>query len=243
MTNKIDYRGPVIWNIILYLFFSLLFIFLQELFKNSGTIVQKNYLKVFLVNHISIVGVFFVTGLFFLSYKKKLAIGGFVLSTLITIVLTMYNLNINFSKFILIILFSYIILAFYLLQFYSSEVTESYYNPFFDEKNLFNPMLKQIKVELVQSDEKVYEGYLTNWSEEGCYIYLHEDKKVRGAVELKITFQDTEFTTKGRVVSHQKNGIGIKLKNSANEETLNTLGWFEFYEIIEEMGYNPELLV
>ena len=242
MSIKIDYRGPVVWNIFLYLFFSLAFIFLQDIFKNAGTIAQKDNLKIFIENHLSLIAVYLSTGLFFYMFKRKLAIGGFVLSSLLTIILTSYNLHLNFSKYILIILFSYIILAFYLLQFYWSEVSESYYNSSYRDDNLFSPMLKKIPV-FLKSNGNEQRGYLTNWSEEGCFVRLEDENNLKGNIELKVHFENAEFLAKGRIVAKEAHGIGMKLKENANEETLNTLGWKEFYEIIEQMGYSPELLV
>jgi hypothetical protein len=105
-------------------------------------------------------------------------------------------------------------------------------------------MLKTINVEISNDKGLKAEGYLTNWSEEGCFVYLPEEVPIKGKVTLKTFFKNNEFLELGSVVSatKKKNGYGIKFKSIKKEENLDSLGWGEFYEIIEEMGLKPELL-
>ncbi|MFT6632597.1 MAG: hypothetical protein ACJAS4_002561 [Bacteriovoracaceae bacterium] len=105
-------------------------------------------------------------------------------------------------------------------------------------------MLKTINVEISNDKGLKAEGYLTNWSEEGCFVYLPKEELIKGKVTLKTFFKDNEFLELGSVVSatKKKNGYGIKFKSIKKEENLDSLGWGEFYEIIEEMGLKPELL-
>jgi hypothetical protein len=174
----------------------------------------------------------------------------FVVGT--TFVQTVLNLDTEFSKMILVLLFFYLLLSYYLIQFYSMDLDESFYNPRFDDKNLFDPMLTRIKCEIVQRGLNVEadydvmaEGFFTNWSEEGCYIFLEKSVLLKGDLSLVIEMNGLKFYQDVSIVSKIKNGSGYGLRFIPVEkrQIKNHLGWKEFYEIIEEMGYTPELLV
>lgn len=244
MNLKVYYRSPVIWNIILYIILSFAFIFFQEIFRNTTSIIEKDLFKNFVLEHYLVAVIFTLTICSFFIKNKAITLFLFFITVSATFLLTSYNLFLEFSKFSLIILFFYLLIAFYLYQFYSVDIEESYYNPQFNNNMLFEPMLKQIPVVAIVNEKEVARGYLTNWSEEGCFIYLPEPFKIRGRVNLKVSFLERSFMGSGVVVSStsKNNGYGIKFKSKQKAENLDSLGWGEFYEIIEEMGLKPELL-
>ncbi len=245
MSTRIYYRGPIIWNLILFVVFSFVFVYLQEIFKGFSSVTNRTYFLYFIKGHIPFVSILGLTLLMFLFQTPKLGKLGFFLSTVLTSALTIINLNFMFSKFVLILLFFYILIAYYFFQFYEVEYSESYYKSQIDEELLYPPMLHRIETCGEAANDKKFFGYLTNWSKEGCYIYLSNPENIKGRVSIEVSFQDHKFKADGIVVAREKNnhGIGVKILTNANEESLNGLGWSEFYEIIGEMGLKPELLL
>jgi hypothetical protein len=202
--------------------------------------------KLFLKDNIIIFLYFCFTSLFILKIKR---IGGFLFGGVVSItsVYTALNLFTQFSKINLIILFFYLLIAYYIYQFYLLECDEAYYKSNLDGDDLFKPMLKEIKCEIYKGDELMSSGYLTNWSEEACFVSLDptaNNKKFRKC-ELKIFFEGKEFTQIFDVVARLKSGKGIGLRKrlKAKEKNTAVLGWAEFYEIMIEMGFSAELLV
>ncbi|MDP7321839.1 MAG: hypothetical protein QF441_14625 [Bacteriovoracaceae bacterium] len=245
MNLKLYYRSPVIWNIVLYIILSLVFIYFQEIYRHASSILVKELFISFVKNNIYILSIFILTILSMFTVYKKLTNLLLISSISLTSILTVMNLMNEFSKFSLIILFIYLLVAFYLIQFYNVDIKESYYNPLFGKNLLFDPMLKQIPVKIYKDDNEIGQGYLTNWSEEGCFIYLEEPTLLKGKVEVMVSYMQSEFKQKAYIVAalKGKNGYGVKFQfNSKKGENLNSLGWKQFYEIIEEMGLKPELL-
>ncbi len=239
---KIFYRGPVVWNLILFIMFSFAFLYLQEVFYNLTSLLNKTLLLEFIKGNALFVSLLSLTALS--VYKMNhwsralicLVIG-------LTTMLTINNLIEEFSKIILVLLFFYLVLFLYTFQFYLMDLRESFYNPGFTKNDLFSPMSKKITCELVDNEQmKVFAGYLTNWSQEGCHIKINgEVPSITRIDELKLIFENHEFSEPAFLVSKNSSlgTCGIKFKQSSNKN----LGWRDFYEIIEKMGYSPERLV
>ncbi len=183
MNIKIFYRSPVIWNIVLYIIFSFVFIYFQEIYKNASSVIEKGLFKNFVIEHQALVVLFSITIFSLFKNNRKIAILLYTSSVLVTFALTTYNLYLDFSKFSLIILFFYLLIAFYFYQFYSVDVSESYYTPQFDKNYLFTPMLKKIPIKIEKKEGELLEGYLTNWSEDGCFVFLNSEQQIKGSVK------------------------------------------------------------
>ena len=244
MSVKIYYRSPVIWNLVLFVFFSFGFLVLQEIYVNITTILNKELLLEFIIYRSWYIGLCLITvfALIGLRNISKSLIIGVILSTF---VLTAFNLNQEFSKMILVILFFYLLIAYYLFQFFKMDLDEPFYNPGFDEKQLFEPMLKRIECELTDNkSEASVKGYLTNWSEEGCFVYLEGPFSLSSQLSIKIYFEGHEFIQPAYIASKRRGnaGYGLKFTLQSKKKNSDILDWCDFFEIIEQMGYKPELL-
>lgn len=243
MKLKIYYRSSVVWNTMLYIVLSLIFLYLQNISINSASIFNKEYLKNFLVSYLPFC-LYLGLVILYLYKIKENAKYLFLTVALLVSGITVYNLVYEFTKLTLIILFFYQLIAYYFYQFYSLDVGESFYKPNYKRDELFDPFLVKIKAELVDITDKSIRGSLTNWSSEGCFICLNEKftLKKNKKMKLKVILQGSTFEQIVKLVSltGEKQGIGLKVINSA--EQTNGLGWNQFYGIINEMGYSPELL-
>lgn len=244
MKLKIFYRAPIIWNMILFIIFSFLFIYIQSVFLNISSVLEQTELKNFLRNNLFIVSVFSIA--IFSIYKLyRFASLFFIGVTLITTTITTLNLISQFSKINLVILFFYLLIAYYFLQFYLMEVNEAYYKSYYSSKNLFPTSYSQFSCKMIH-DQNSFEGYLTNWTEDSCFINFQELPTGKyKAVELELKIEETLFKDRFDVVSicKKENGIGLKIKKKNKEKNSTPLGYKEFCEIMEEMGLRAEFIV
>lgn len=244
MRLKIFYRSPVVWNVILFILFSFFFLYLQEIFYNLSSILKKELIFEFVKDNKLILGVFGIAmfSVYRMSaYAKQLT---FVVIG-ITAIQTMLNLNVEFSKMILVLLFFYLLLFFYVYQFFSMDLEESYYRPKYDKSDLFTPMLTRIEVSLISGEHQALcKGLLTNWSSEGCFICLESSNVLSEIKSIKLSLDDHDFYQDVVIASKfsDSTGYGLKFVSGKTGRDSKLLGWSEFYEIIEQMGYSPELL-
>lgn len=243
MSNKkFTYRSPVIWNVILFVAFSYIFLFLQYSYQNSLSIITHSELVSFALSEKAI-GVLFLATMLFVFRLSKVLSFFYWLMVATTVSVTLNGLWIEFSKLIILLLFFYIVFSYYLYQFLKEDLNESYYNPQFDEGFLFKPMCKQIPVRIKKGEQdKEIECHLTNWSEGGFFVFLSEPTELKGLYSVVIDYDGHEFVTKAKIVTRFKDdlGYGLKIYSDKSEAPLS---WSKFLNIIYEMGYQPELLV
>ncbi len=243
MNVKILYRSAVVWNSILFVLFSYIFLYFQNLYLTLGSIRDKSALISFVQSNIGIALLFTIT---IISLVRCLKIGRYflLLCSIVTLIASIYNLNIEFSKFNVVILFVYLAISYYIYEFYIFDQKESYYNPLYHNSDLFKPMLKVIDVKLLKADTDIFSGVMTNWSPEGCFVVGDESKSLSGTLQANIVFDGVTFVQTGIIVSKAKalNAYGVRFIDNKGTHEKNSLGWKQFYEIIDEMGYKPEFL-
>ncbi len=152
------------------------------------------------------------------------------------------GLFIEFNKIIVVALFFYVVIAYFIYQLYSYYLSLACLNPNFSSGDLFDPLLKKIHCQLT-SNLDFYDGYLTNWDEEGCFIIL--DKAVTDKnknIRLKIEFSGRSFEQDGEVVAHSTDFKGVGLKFSKVPKGLDVFNYAEFTELVHELGFKPERL-
>lgn len=244
MRVKVFYKGPILWNMILFSFFSFIFIYFQSLFKFNTSILNNEFLHHFIQSNWPFMTLMCGTLICLLNDIRKLGASLFLALIGGTLAMTTYYLFSEFSKIPLILLFFYLLIGFYLLQFYNVEVNESYYNPLYDENDLFMPSRSLFHVTIYQDQEKLSDALLTNWSEDGCFLFLDNICKLKGKVSLHIEYKGHVFKEDATIVSAAKDGrgFGAKFKFKEKMKKMQHLGWNSFYEIIDEMGFEPELL-
>lgn len=165
-------------------------------------------------------------------------------SVLLITSVSVINLFQEFSKLILIVLFLYILISYYFFFLLRSDLFRSYYNPLYDDENLFEPMLFKIpcELEVIKNDKaESIKGYLTNWDDFGCFVALEEayPKNLGSKNNLTITFNEQKFEEQVSVVSLLKGrkGVGVRFKSNKSENIFN---WKELNKIIDDMGISVE---
>lgn len=241
MNIKIIYRSAVIWNIILFLVLTFAFIYLQEAIFLERSIFSLDFLKITSVKHKLLITSLAITGITVFTFKRLSKIV-FFLNSIGVVFYSVINLNTEFSKLVLIILFLYLLVSYYYFYLLDIELNQAIYNPNYFKNDLFKPMLMEIKAEL-ETKNKNLAGYLTNWDENGCFIYLQDE------LEGNIKEVDLSLTLNGKVfkqgsilasVSKDKKGIGLRFVN--DKANMNIFNWNEFKKIVSDMGLNVEYI-
>lgn len=254
---KILYRNTLVWNLILFVMFSLLLVHIASAVSYEESAFSTELARKSLLDNKWLVGFLALTGLaiFRLNKLSKLL---FATSTLFVIGNCIQMLTFNFNKILLILIFFYILISYFYYQFLKIELAESYYNANFYKNRLFDPMLYKIKctIEFGNKSTKnvnqnnVVNAHLTNWNENGCFVILSEQAsseevaesssmpKLKGKVLVNFVIDGKKFQNSGLVVSQifKSEGIGIKFYDESN----SIYNWDNFYKIIENQGLTPE---
>lgn len=218
------------------------FVFFQEGLLRAHTVFDPGFLKTIVIGFLPFNILLLVTAvsIFFLKKSAKFL---FPLCVLGASFLSVYNLVGDFSKLVIIALFLFILTAYYFYQFLLIELDEAYYNPQYHLDDLFSPMLKKIHCEVIdEGSGEVCKGILTNWNPNGCFIHLGngiEDASLK-KVTIKMNLSGRMFEAKARLASRAADGLGygFRMASAKDEE----FGWKDFHSIVEQMGYNVELL-
>ena len=143
----------------------------------------------------------------------------------------------DWNKHILFLSFIYLLVGFYICILWNSELEGPVYRPGFHEKSIGSKSEYQLKGILIDKSDRRIPFYLTNWGNQSCFLVTETDEKLRGKVRLLFQFGKKEFSAEGSIVSTNKLGYGILIKDQ--HKITQTLGWYDYYAIISDRGYYP----
>jgi len=238
---KVKKKDILIWNIILFLGFSYLFLYFQYAYQNhlspfSLTLFKKS-LELFWY---AIIPIFCAQVVVFFHHKKSINI--LLLSLALVVYKVSEGLFLDFNKVILLALFCFLVIAYFFYQLYDEYLQLAYLNANYRKEDLFSPLLFEIECELIIGEER-FSGFLTNWDSEGCFLYLKSEQlpKVK-KLRMEISFRGRKFIQDGEVVAQSTELHGIGLKFGENPKNLEVFNWAEFVELVHELGFKPERL-
>ena len=151
------------------------------------------------------------------------------------------GLFLNFNKILMIVLFTYVCMTYTFYQLLNWSFTRAIFSPNYLIDNLHSPMALRIPVK-VTNEDKIFEGYLTNWDQEGAFLFLDQvwDDRIRD-VTVDIQLEGHDFGAKGSVVSATWDGKGIGVE--WNKKSLpGKLSWSALVDLFEDLGWEPRLL-
>lgn len=239
MNLKIIYRSAVIWNVVLHFLLSLMFLFLQQAIYEEKSVLNLAFFKSIVTSYWPIMSMIIISSLLVFRIKK-ISYLFYLISVTSVVAYSSYELWFDFSKLILLVLFIYTLVSYYLSFMLKSDLEHAFYNPGFSEKDLFDPMLMQLKVDVHdKKSNKTYVGHLTNWDEDGCFIKFVSGLPKKKKLQLTFYFRGHEFTQMGTAATQSKknNGIGVRFVESKSRK-----GWAEVYKIVSDMGINLEYI-
>lgn len=237
---KVKKKNPIIINIIVYLFLSFVFLYLQYAYRHQLSPFAEAYLRksgeLFWYVIIPL-----VLSMILIWRHHRLAIHFYNFTVLLVSFKVIEGLFIEFNKIIVIALFFYSVISYFLYQLLVQNFTEASLNPNYSPEDLFDPLLKEIPCE-VTLGENSYGGYLTNWDDNGCFIKLASPIPRTDKMSVKIQFQGREFIQQGEVVAETLDLTGFGVKFEKTNKDLRVFNWTEFTELIHELGFKPERL-
>ncbi len=237
---KVRKKDVIITNAMIYLGLSFLFLYLQYAYRHQLSPFSLIYLRKS-AELFWYVALPLITSCYFIWKHHRFAVFAFNFSILLVAFKVIEGLFIEFNKIILIATFFFAIISYFLYQLLDQHLSSANINPNYSTDDLFEPLLRKIPVEILDSVHS-YKGYLTNWDNSGCFVFLEEGKKLTSPLKVTLRFQGRIFEEQGEVVAETPDlrGVGIKFENTI--KSLDKFNWAEFTDLIDELGFRPERL-
>lgn len=237
---KVRKKDTIIYNVVIYLCLSFFFLYLQHAYRHHISPFSSVYLKKGLELFWYVAVTLLASGIMIWKHHKH-SILMYKISVFLVGFKVIEGLFIEFNKIIVIALFFYATISYFLYQLLNYYLNLSSINANYESSDLFEPLLKKIPCK-IECEGVSFDGHLTNWDQEGCFVKLDEVKTFPANVTLKVFFSDREFTQNGEVVAStvDSSGVGIKFEKSTKD--LNVFNWSEFMEIVHELGFEAKRL-
>lgn len=237
---KVKKKEIIIYNVIIFLGLSFLFVYLQHAYRHHISPFSLVYLKksIGLFWYVAVPALISI-GLIWKHHRFALA--AYTTSIVLVGFKVVEGTFIEFNKIIIVALFFYTVIAYFLYQLYSYYSSLACLNTNYSSSDLFEPLLRKINCKLLFENEEI-EGHLTNWDQEGCFIKLNKKWNHNSLKSVSIFFEDREFVEEGEVVAETLDFTGIGIKFYQKPKDLNVFNWSEFNELIHELGFKPERL-
>ena len=163
-----------------------------------------------------------------------------VLIVLFTIVFSFFQLQLmngQSSAIIITSFFFFLLVTFFIFQMAVSESREPYTARGISPFQLNNILGFKLPCQ-IKHNKKFYSGQLSNWSENGCYVFMDKKCHLAGNVVVSVSFNDVNFVENGSIVkSVKKNEYGIKMLSSKNDNS-----WLNLIGILKERQITLEFL-
>lgn len=231
---------PTSRNAILFMLLSVLFLVLQQSLQSGLPFMNTAFLKKVLLDEWPVL-VFIIPALYSTFKQHRRAPKYFALYAMVVAFHSLEGLFLDFNKLVLLVLFFHVVIAYGFYQLLTWTYARAAFTPNFKADTLHIPMGKMINVE-IKSGENLIQGRLTNWDEDGAFIWLEQKCPLPSShVTVSINWEGYIFEAKGTIVSGtwDERGIGIEWRHSIIEiET----GWKNLMAVFSDYGYDPRLL-
>lgn len=232
MKVKYAKRTSVIRNAIFLVLLSSYFLFILKSLESGTSALRPVLFLEFAIANKFFIGLSIITVLlqYFGNTLSKIfywVTAGYVLANGLVIFAA------TFDKPILILTSFYLVLTYFTFLLWNRELKEAAYQPNYFENSIYKKSHHQLPT-VLNSPSGRWEGYLTNWDEEGCFFYSDEGVKGSGTVELNMEYEDIAFKCNGKIITRYGKGVGIKVLRSAQNDQP---GWNDFYDIISSRGF------
>src|SRR5690606_3476896 len=196
---KVKKKGGIVVNVVLHLFLSFFFLYIQHAYRHHLSPFSEVYFKRSLELFWYIAGIILLSSALIWKHHRysllfyKISIG-------LVSFKVMESLFIEFNKIIVITMFFYLTISYFLYQYFSEYLKLASINPNYKKTDLFNPLLKELPCEVYWGEE-FHKGILSNWDSEVCFRKLESQAQLPRKVQWKVFFQDREFIDEGAVVA------------------------------------------
>ena len=238
---KVRKKDVLVLNVIIYLFLSFVFLYLQYAYRHHLSPFSLIYLKKSIELFWYVIAPILLSSWFIWFHHKK-SVYFFNFCILLVSFKVIEGVFIEFNKIIVLALFFYLVISYFLYQLLKEYGGLAHLNSNYSDQDLFDPVLKKIPCSF-EAESGTFTAYLTNWDDEGCFIHITNGlSALPPKGKLFVHFKDRIFEQEGEVVAHSRDlkGLGIKFQESI--KSLNSFNWSEFTELVEELGFKPERL-
>lgn len=237
MRLKYFNRTIIVYNMLIYICFSVLLLCSTKMLSEGKAFYDILNFKIFLSNntYLLFASSFLALCIYFISKWSSVF---FMIFFLFVFGNIFYFFILADNKLVLTASFLYLIFSFCLWLLWKDELKDVVYHPAYSFFDMDDPYIVKIKSKMSDNEGENYLGFLTNWSEQGCFIHLKNINLIkRNKVAVEIYFEGIKFSATGVIVSSYFRGVGVKLNNSNEVRD----SWKGFYSIIESRGYKPML--
>lgn len=238
---KLYYRSGLIWNFIYFLILSIVFLYIVNVIGISQSPFVFKSLENYLMANKSLLifSMIVILSFFHLSRVSKIL---FFTYGIICIFYAIYSMYYNFSKISLVLLSFYILIFYHSYQVLVMQLNKSYYRHKIKKNRVFDSVLKKIRLNFKCDRGIEFTGYLLNWDEDSCFVKLENNLNLAELSNQFYVFSELkgyilEDTALLVTVDDKIKGIGIKFL-----EENSILGWKHFSNIMDMLGYKPELI-
>lgn len=237
---KVRSFHPTSRNALLFMLLSLVFLVLQKSLQSGLPFLNLAFLKKVTADEWPVL-VLGLPAAYTTFRQRRSAPRWFALFTALVTFRALEGLFLDFNKMVLVVLFCQVVIsyAFYQLMVWTS--TRASFAPNFSTDGLHLPMGRCIPV-TVSTGTKESAGRLTNWDEDGAFIWLESPLPPAARVaSVRVRWEGHDFHEKGSIVSGtwDETGIGIEWDKSSLE---NEESWATLMAIFADYGYEPKLL-
>lgn len=237
---KVKKKDVLVLNLIVFLGLSFIFLCLQYAYRHQLSPFSAAYFKKSIqLFWYSLIPLTMAVYLVWKHHRWSVPVYSFC------IFMVSYNviegLFLEFNKIIVVALFFYVVVAYFLYQLLNYYLSQASMNANYSPSDLFDPLLREIPCSLIIDNDVPYEGYLTNWDDEGCFVKVQRAFPHNKA-KVVIQFKGRSFEQVGELVAYSLDSTGVGIKFGKVPKGLNVFNWAEFTELIEELGFKPERL-
>jgi len=237
---KVLKQSVAMQNIIIFLLLNIFFLHVvSSLANGTSAFLFSGFKSHILDNYILMLLTLFTV--LMVSWVKKISayllIGIIVWTTNAAIQLYL----IDYSKFVLLLIFFYLVTGGIFFLFWFLEMEEAHYHPLFSTSDIGNRNEFQLNCSLTIGDQ-IYSGFLSNWGESSCFFVLDAGmgKKVRGSGMLELKFQGNLYKNSIVVYTEYGDGVGLVFQDSPEEdESSDFYFWNELNMLLSDRGFNP----
>lgn len=227
-------------NATFFMVLAIIFLVLQKSLQSGLPFMNLAFLKKVLVDE-WVVLLFLLPALFATLKQRKSAPRFFIVFCGVVAFRSLESLFLDFNKLVLLVLFFHVVISYGFYQLLEWTYGRASFTPNFTCDGLFRPMGRAIEVQ-VKVDDAIVRGRLTNWDEDGAFLWLADKLPARARnVAVTVFWENHEFQAKGTIVSGTWDGTGIGIEwHTTTVETED--GWKNLMALFGDYGYDPSLL-
>ncbi len=237
---KVLKQSVAMQNIIIFLLLNIFFLHVISSLANGHSAFNFAQFKENILDN-NILMLLTLVAVLLVSWVKKLS--AYVLLGIIlwTTRMAISFYLIDYSKFVLLLIFFYLVTGGIFFLFWFLEMEEAHYHPLFNARELGNKNEFNLDCTL-KIRGRDHNGFLSNWGERSCFFVQNspELQKIRGRGILQLDYQGNSYQNDVVVYTEYGGGVGLIFREwSQSDENTLFYSWNELNILLSDRGFNP----